>query len=411
MHTCMVLRGSFPPDIRVEKEAKALLEDGHEVSLLCRTVEPQDTNDELRKQETVNGINVHRIYEWKPLTRDIWQKINFDVRFRLPLWEKALDEIVSTNPIDVIHAHDLPTVKSSLAIGRDYNIPVIADFHEIYPAAIRHWRNDWSIRKKIKKNVFSKPLWRYRRLERQCVRQVDHSITISQEAKRYLINKAGGNEEHITIVENMVDLDEFDSKPVETVLNEYNTDYIFTYIGGLGSHRGLELAIKSLPNVLESQPNARFVIIGGTGSEGYGKTLRNLAEEYSVSDRVTFCGWIDFELIPSYIDASDVCIVLHKPSEHTNVAIPHKLSQYMSRGKPVIVTDRPPLKRIIDDASCGIAIPFETEAFADAIVELADSELRDKYGKNARIATEEKYNWDSQASDLLAVYEKLPQTN
>jgi len=37
MHILMVLEGSFPPDVRVEKEIVSLLEAGYSITLLCTT--------------------------------------------------------------------------------------------------------------------------------------------------------------------------------------------------------------------------------------------------------------------------------------------------------------------------------------------------------------------------------------
>jgi glycosyltransferase involved in cell wall biosynthesis len=400
----MVLQGTYPTDIRVEKEANALLDAGHEVSLLCRSVSsPTDTG--AKPKEVVEGITVHRINDWSPFPQLLWQQINFDLRFRKPIWENALESIVTTERIDAIHVHDLPPVKSALVVGEKHDIPVIADFHEMYPAAMKHWRSSWSLERKIKQNTVLKPIWRFERLQKQCIEKLDHIITISEEAEQHYISNYDVNPSDITVVGNMVDLDSFEIESTKPVLSEFKEDFLITYVGGFGPHRGIEVAIQSLPKILESVPNARVVLVGkGTDSE-YNRKLKNIAEEQGVSDRVTFTGWVDFADVPSYMKASDVCFVLHTQSDHTDVAVPHKLSQYMATGNPLVVTERPPLKRIVSDASCGIVIPYTTAAFADAIIELAnDDDKRERFGRNARDAAIDRYNWSTQIDFLTDIY-------
>lgn len=403
----MVLQSTYPTDIRVQKEANSLLDAGHDVTLLCRSVSSQGGEETRPAREDIDGVTVHRINDRAPLRRLIWQQLNFDLRFRKPVWEHALESIVSTEEIDVVHVHDLPAVKSTLVVAKKHDIPVIADFHEVYPAAMEQWRKGWSWKRKLMGNVLLKPLSRFKRLERQCVNEVDHIITISDEAKTYYLSDYDLTADDVTVVSNMVELENFDTESAETVLTEYQDDFLITYVGRFGPHRGLEVAIQSLPEILASIPNARLVLVGKAGTEAYDQKLRQMASELDVLDNITFTGWVDFEVVPAYMAASDVSFVLHTQSAHTDVAVPHKLSQYMAAGNPVIVTNRPPLKRIVTDASCGISIQYNSNEFANAIVEIASNyTLHEKASKNSKKYAIEKYNWSNEVHNLEQVIER-----
>ncbi|HII03049.1 TPA: glycosyltransferase family 4 protein [Methanosarcinaceae archaeon] len=137
--------------------------------------------------------------------------------------------------------------------------------------------------------------------------------------------------------------------------------------------------------------------------------MKDLCKQLNIENDVIFTGWVDFSLVPSYIKASDVCLVPHHSNGHTNTTIPYKLFQYMSMEKPIIVTDCPPLKRIVEETGSGLVIPSgDYNKMAEAVVSLYENPESSKMmGENGKKAVEEKYNWKSEAEKLCALYKKI----
>jgi glycosyltransferase involved in cell wall biosynthesis len=81
----------------------------------------------------------------------------------------------------------------------------------------------------------------------------------------------------------------------------------------------------------------------------------------------------------------------------------------MAMAKPVVVTDVAPLARIVRETESGLVVPAgEHAAMADAIRELrGDADLRAELGRNGRVAVENEYNWDRDASRLVSVYDEV----
>ena len=129
MNICMILPSNFPPDIRVEKEARSLIGNGHNIDLICPQKENQSLIDEY------NGIIVHRFKENEGQTKHvlpyIWNPI---IRKK---WIHEIENIISEKQIRMLHVHDLPVVKIAIKIGKKINIPVIFDMHENWPEALR----------------------------------------------------------------------------------------------------------------------------------------------------------------------------------------------------------------------------------------------------------------------------------
>ena len=403
MNRCMVLDSYFPPDIRVEKEARALISAGHKIYLLSLGKEG------MPSVEDVNGINIIRIFPPESFLNRVWNFIWFNVFFDRPIWRKTLVNIIKQYEIEVIHVHDLPMVKTGLSVAHKFNIPIIADLHENYPEAERAWRK---VKMPWGSKIFSlaSPVWKWKRLERSVLQRVDRIVTVVEEAKKHYINDCGVSPETITVVLNAEDLEEFCNLEIdESLVTKYKNDFVISYIGGFGPHRGMDTAIKSMPDVVEEIPDARLLLVGGKGSEEYEEELKKLCEELKVENNVEFTGWVDFSLVPSYIALSDVCLVPHHASGHTNTTIPHKLFQYMAMRKPVIVTDCKPLKRIVEECDCGIVVPSgDYNEMAEAVIRLyKGKEYVRRLGENGRRAVEENYNWENEAKKLCELYERL----
>jgi len=398
----MILERYFPPDIRVEKEARSLIRAGHNIYLLSlgKTGMPSTEN--------VNGINVIRILPPKDFINKVTRFFWFNLFFENIFWEKNLECIVKQYKIDIIHVHDLLLVKSAVIISKKLNIPIIADLHENFPEGIRAWRK---IKIPLKNRLFNLilPIWRWKIYEKSILNHVDEIITVVDESKKHYINDCKIPSEKITVVMNVEDLEEFCNLKIdESLVTKYKNNFIISYIGGFGPHRGIDIAIRSMPKVLEEIPNAKLLLVG-RGPKEYKERLNKLCKELKVRNNIEFTSWVDFNLVPSYIALSDVCLVPHHASGHTNTTIPHKLFQYMAMRKPIIVTDCKPLKRIVEECNCGLVVPSgDYDKMTRAIIKLyKNNEFARKLGENGSKAVEKKYNWENEAKKLCKLYEGL----
>lgn len=102
-------------------------------------------------------------------------------------------------------------------------------------------------------------------------------------------------------------------------------------------------------------------------------------------------------------------LVLFYPLPNHTDAQPNKMFEYMSAGLPVIASDFPFWRRIIDSAGCGLLVdPLNPRAIAEAMCWILDhpAEAEDM-GRRGRRAVELIYNWHSEAEKLLDLYKKL----
>lgn len=395
--TCMILDTSFPPDIRVEKEARTLIREGYEVHLLCI--------GEKNQSEIVRGIFVHRfVLDKSSIFKRILHTRPLINIFHINYWVKKLLSLHKKENFSVFHCHDLSTAPYTLLAGKKANIPVILDMHENYPEAQRTYR---ALSRKTTSILTIISYWLNRIIEKICISQSFHVFTVVEERREQLANQ-GLDESKISILSNTADINYIlSSTPDYELLNQYKDKFVITYIGDFGFHRGIETLIKSIPLINKKISNLRLVLVGGKTSEI--KRLKMLCQELEIESFVEFIGWINFSKIPSYIRISKICIIPHRKSGHTDTTLPHKLFQYMLFSKPVIVTDCTPLKRIIQECKCGIIVKSgDYRAIANAIFTiLNDLNLATKLGKNGKKAILEKYNWEKSELTLIKIYNKI----
>ncbi|HEC35150.1 MAG TPA: glycosyltransferase WbuB [Anaerolineae bacterium] len=399
MNICMLLAGrDFPPDIRVEKEARALCSAGHRVVIVCSARRGRPLRGRWGECEIVRVPPP----AWLP------RKLNglvFWTTFFHPQWARLVARLVYDRQIDALHVHDLPMVGTALVVGRRCGIPVVADLHENYPEIRRYYQ--------VKKQPWYRRLigvlnttGRWKAYERRCAHAAHRVLVVVDEAKARLV-EAGVPAEKITVVENTEDASYFCELPLdEDILSKYEGEFVVSFIGWFGgAHRGLVTAVKAMPMILEEIPNARLLLVGDGPIK---PLLESIVVERSLEERVTFIGWQPFERVPSFIALSTVCLVPSESNPQTEATIPHKLFQYMLLGKPVVVSSCRPLRRVVEETGGGLVFEAgNSYSLAQAVIQLKDPELREQMGRAGRQAALGKYNWERASEKLLGVYEEL----
>jgi glycosyltransferase involved in cell wall biosynthesis len=383
-----------PPNVRAQNEARTLMTAGHKVYFLI-----EGRPGEAR-EESMNGLNVVRGVRMSA-PREIWHRYTFNFTYRDPLWTKAIDRFVREHSIDVLHVNDLPLLKEGILAGKRLGLPVVADLHENYPAGLQVWYTN-----RLKKaTIYEHGRWA--RYEREALRAVDAIVVVIEEARDRLV-QLGISAEKISVVPNTVPAQSGEIPIDSGIVERYRDRFVVSYIGGFAPHRGLDTVIRALPLAREHIPNLKLVLVGG-GNVGYRKRLENLARELRCDDLVELTGWKPQESIWSYIEASAVCLVPHARNPHTDTTIPNKIFQYMLRGRPVIVSDCPPLARIARDTGGGLIFRWDDPAsLAERIVELYRGEdARRKMAAAGRASVLDRYTWEKTSEPLVELYRRL----
>ena len=395
----MLLESSFPPDIRVEKEAKALIEAGFDLSIVCANSGDEKTIDDWY------GMKIYRVN----IKKDILSKVGKLVFIEHLEFYNYLDQLLKNEDFDVIHVHDLKLVPTALKIKSKYKyIKVIADLHENYPAAVREWNK---LNKGIK-GIIRRYFQNYDRwfsVEQKIVKKVDKIIAVVDEMKVRMLQQHDKLEaEKICVISNLEDKDFVEKGKLDNLLIEkYREYFTILYIGGFGIHRGIDTVIKGMKHI--DIPNVKLLLVG-RGNPTVEEYFKTLIRENNLENKVEIVGWQPFDKVFTYQKLADICIVPHNSNEHTDNTIPHKLYQYMMVGKPIIVSSCPPLARVTKEANSGLVFEAGNSVdFAHKVSEIYENPAQMKsFSKNGlKYTFDDGHSWQNESKKLIKLYENI----
>ncbi len=395
----MILDNEFFGDMRVENEVISLKEAGYEVYLLCFDHKEKDHETSFHGATIVK---IHLDKWWKNKMKGL---TNFIIDPYTKYWSKRIKSFVEKYKIDVIHVHDLYLLGAALKANASFADKkiVVSDLHENYPAALKHYKFSNTF---PGKQLISIPKWY--ETEKKWTKSADYVITVIEEAvSRY--KKIGVS--NIRVVANYVYRNIFMSEQsFDKMEGRFDGRFNALYVGGFDQHRGLESAIDAVPEIIKKIPNFTLILVG-TGSNL--NDLKQQAQELGVAQHISFEGWQNANMLPSYINVSDICLIPHLKTEHTDHTIPHKLFQYMLLKKPVLSTNCNPLERIINETQSGrIYRSNDSKDFAEKIISMFENATeRNQMGINGYNAVNDNYNWESTAKNLIALYEEIQSTH
>lgn len=179
--------------------------------------------------------------------------------------------------------------------------------------------------------------------------------------------------------------------------------YGLAYIGGISEIRGIREIVKSLE--LLSDQDVCLQLAGNFESD----ELEIEVTQQKGWDKVDYRGWLDREQVGNLLCGVRAGLVLLHPAKNYIDAFPVKMFEYMAAGIPVIASNFPLWKEIVEGEECGLCVdPLKPEEIAEAIQWLFDHpEEAETIGLNGRKAVEEKYNWESESKKLLSLYEEV----
>jgi glycosyltransferase involved in cell wall biosynthesis len=157
-------------------------------------------------------------------------------------------------------------------------------------------------------------------------------------------------------------------------------DVLMTF-GLLSPNKGIESAIRAMPQVVAARPEALYVILGATHphlvareGESYRESLQSLASELGVEDNVRFVNtFLDREELLDHLAAADVYVT---PYLNKAQITSGTLSYAVALGKPVISTPYWHAEELLEDG-VGILTPFgDSEAIGAAATDLLSNPER-----------------------------------
>ena len=114
-----------------------------------------------------------------------------------------------------------------------------------------------------------------------------------------------------------------------------------------------------------------------------------------------------------YAASATVGVSIVQPASLSyRLALPNKLFQYMAAGIPVVASDFPDVRQVVEGSGAGVVVdPVDPRAVAAAIRRLIDDPtLARSMGSAGHRAVRERFNWQQSAQELLRGYDAIATT-
>lgn len=216
-------------------------------------------------------------------------------------------------------------------------------------------------------------------------------ITVTDNIKQDLIQKSKINELKIEIIQSGSNTDLFKPLDKNQSQSELNLDTRYQYVGFVGIHRkgnDYKAIINSAKFVLGKLPNTKYLIIG---DEDWYKEEYVLIKDLGLENVFIIKGFIEYSILPIYINSMDVCIApFLKYWGHTSAI---KLFDYLACAKPLVTSRIGDTGNYLKKADCVVLVePEDPKALADGIIQiLSNPQKASEIGKNGRKLIEQHY--------------------
>jgi len=359
---CIFSSAHPPTDGRVfHKEAKSLLRAGYEVVYIG-----PDTADGVQ-----DGIRVKAV----PRSRSLLKRalIAATRLIRASLRERA----------DIYHFHDPELLPAGLLL-RLLGKRVVYDVHEYNKLNFKSRRPGYWGMRTLMANVFDI-------FETQASRYFNGVIAVDKVIEDKFMGRA-------------VKVSNFPFRPGKpSRLEMREREFKCVYAGGLTADRGLFRMIEAMEHI--DRP-AKLILLGKISDEN-----RRKAETMKGYERVECRGYKPWPEVLELLPNCDLGLVMLQPVPAYVFAGEGtiKLFEYMGAGLPVLASNFPNLKRIIEQADCGLVVdPTDPVEIARKITYFADNpEAARRMGENGWKAVMDKYNWETENEKLLGLYSRI----
>ncbi|GLH30793.1 glycosyltransferase WbpH [Pseudomonas sp. BR1R-5] len=352
-------------DIRIyRKQCKTLAEAGHEVYLVVA----DGKGDELK-----DGVHILDV-------GTLPGRLNRMFKTTRKIFERAL-----ALQADIYQFHDPELIPVGLKLKKTGK-KVVFDSHEDVPKQLLSKPYLRPLSRRVLATVFAA-------YEKYACRQLDAVLT----ATPHIRQKFKAINDNVLDINNFPMLGELDAMVPWT-----NKKGEVCYVGGITSIRGISEVVSSL-ELLKSP--ARLNLVGRFSEPAVERDVKakngwKKVNEHGQLDRAevrevlgnSVAGLVTFYPLPNHVDAQ-----------------PNKMFEYMSSGIPVIASNFPLWREIIEGSNCGLCVdPLKPEKIAEAIDFLVTHpEEAAALGRNGQRAVNERYNWDLEGRKLMQFYSDL----
>lgn len=378
----------YPFDTRVRAQVAALVDGGHDVTVICPTGFGHEAEDEQESE----AVRVRR-FAMPPGGRGA---VGYLKEYGLAMArmgrlvraverERHVDLCVVCNPPDLLILLALPL--------RRRGTRVLFDYREISP--------------ELFEAKFERRGGLFRALlasERFALRRSDVVITVNEACATIIRERGGVPADRVFIVGNGPDADRM--YPVDQMPElRRGHRHLVLWLGAMSQQEGLTRLIDAADELINAQgrKDVGFAIVGPGDVHD---ELRATIAERGLEEHILLSGAVGDDLVRGYMSTADVCLGVDEKNAMNDRAAMRKILEYMAMGRPIVQFPLRQMQELCVDATLYARNADSTDLARQVARLLDDPALRDALGRRARERVYEGLMWHQQVPVLLEAARK-----
>jgi hypothetical protein len=179
---------------------------------------------------------------------------------------------------------------------------------------------------------------------------------------------------------------------------------VVAYVGGASQRYGSDLLLDAMEQVVAEHPRTRCHFVTG-----------DVDAEVLTSHPARYAPWLTverraFQELPEILSVTNVAVLPLRINPYNDLAVPLKLFDYMSFGRPVVATACRDIAALVNELEAGLIVDDTADGIAQGIMRLLeDPGLATRLGQNGYQAIQTAHAWPHRAARLLQMIEALEQ--
>ncbi|WP_146908295.1 glycosyltransferase family 4 protein [Arenimonas daejeonensis] len=283
-----------------------------------------------------------------------------------------------------------------LAVARRLGVPFV---YEVRSYHEHTWRPmaEWVMDKQMTRRRMAQ--------EDRCMREADAVVTICETMKEGLVAR-GIPADKVFVVPNSVDMEHFIPQAPDLALREQlgiKAGTVAGYISNLSAREGHAVLLRGVAMARARGADLACLIVGA-GPEL--ERLKALAGQLGIAEHVVFTGEVAHDQVQKYYALIDLFVVPRVEDFASDYVTPMKPFEAMAMGRPVIISDRPALKEVVEPGVRGdVFRAGDAEHLADKLVALqAQPSIAHEFALAGREWITNERTWEKSIRIYEAVY-------
>ena len=398
----------FPPEvnapaIRTFEHCREWARAGHEVHVItCVPSHPRGVpfagyRSRWYRRDTVDGVIVHRVLTLlAPNTGVLRRTLNYLSFVPSAVWRGLrlgrVDVIVATSP-------QFFCAVAGCCLGALTRTPWVFEVRDLWPHAIR---SVGAVRSSVALGM----------LETLELAMYRHAARVVCVARPFVddLARRGVDPAKLVYVPNGVQPEAWDDGNRASTRAELGLgpdDVLVSYVGTVGMAHGLGTVLDAVRLLRDRYPSVRLLVVGDGAAL---PAIRDRVRAESL-DNVTLTGLVPRARAQDYLAATDIALVVLKPSPMFELVLPSKMFEAMAAATPLVLGVAGEARRVLADSGGGVAVPpGDAVALADAVGRLAgDQVARARMGAAGRSFVTREFSRVVWAERYLSMLETFAQ--